>query len=638
MTRHAAGVAVTDLFLSYKAEDRARIGPLVRALEEDGFSVWWDAHIGGGDSWRDTILRHLEEAKCVLVVWSRRSVGPEGEFVRDEASRAQRRKTYFPVRIDKVDPPLGFGEIQALDLSGWKGARSDPRYQAVLEGLRRRIGVTRRTSVETQASPPRVSRRTILIGSGAAIAAAGAGGWMFLGRVHGSSSSIAVLPFANLSGDPAEAYFSDGIAEELRTALSRIEGLKVVARTSSEAVRDEDAKTAAHKLGVANILMGSVRRSPGVFRISAQLVDGNDGVERWSEVYDRPAADALVVQSDISNRVAEALSIRLAGAARKRLEEGGTANADAHDLVLKARGALQGADSPGALQRAIGLADAAIALDPQYAGAWSTKSQLQTIVAGAFAPTAAEAAGLYAQAKQSAERAIKLAPNSRMGYTRLADILDQRLERRAARAEYERMQALPGEEGEPSYAIHLSETLHYDEAKRLIDHAISVDPLNAGLYFTKAYVFGNARRYDEALAAAREFARVAGARKRPHALIAYFLMLQGKYDEAEAEFDQAGTRNGAGLAHVATLRARTGDFRTAEQLLDQMRASGDNSTYQQAQILAQIGRKDDAVAALERAVQLRDSGVTAVLVDPLLDPIREDPRFAAVVKRLDFPN
>jgi serine/threonine-protein kinase len=109
---------MTDVFVSYKAEDRARIAPLVRALETDGLSVWWDAHIGGGDEWRQTILRHLEAAKCVLVVWSKRSVGTGGNFVRDEAARALKRNTYLPVRIDKVDPPLGFGEMQALDLAG----------------------------------------------------------------------------------------------------------------------------------------------------------------------------------------------------------------------------------------------------------------------------------------------------------------------------------------------------------------------------------------------------------------------------------------------------------------------------------------------------------------------------------------
>src|SRR5688500_3026158 len=101
-----------DLFVSYKAEDRPRVAPLVAALEADGLSVWWDAHVGGGEEWRDSIAKHLDQASCVIVVWSKRSTGKEGRFVRDEATRALRRGIYLPIRIDKVEPPLGFGETQ----------------------------------------------------------------------------------------------------------------------------------------------------------------------------------------------------------------------------------------------------------------------------------------------------------------------------------------------------------------------------------------------------------------------------------------------------------------------------------------------------------------------------------------------
>src|SRR5207248_11175527 len=124
----ARGCGMTDVFISYKAEDRPRVRPLVEALEAEGLAVWWDARVGGGEAWRESIEQQLDAARCVIVVWSKRSTGPEGRFVRDEASRATRRRTYLPVRIDKVEPPLGFGETQALNLSGWKGDRSDPRY------------------------------------------------------------------------------------------------------------------------------------------------------------------------------------------------------------------------------------------------------------------------------------------------------------------------------------------------------------------------------------------------------------------------------------------------------------------------------------------------------------------------------
>src|SRR3954471_12161806 len=122
---------MSDVFISYKAEDRPRVRPLVEALQADGLSVWWDENVTGGEAWRETIEQQLEAAGCVIVVWSNRSIGPEGRFVRDEASRAARRGAYLPVTIDKVEPPLGFGEMQALSLTGWKGDRSHPRYRAV---------------------------------------------------------------------------------------------------------------------------------------------------------------------------------------------------------------------------------------------------------------------------------------------------------------------------------------------------------------------------------------------------------------------------------------------------------------------------------------------------------------------------
>ncbi len=123
---------MSDVFVSYKAEDVRRVRPLVEALEAEGYSIWWDEQIGGGTAWRQAIEAELNAAKCVIVAWSKRSVGTEGSFVQDEAARAQQRHVYVPVTLDKVHVPLGFGETQALPLSGWKGNRSDPRYLAVL--------------------------------------------------------------------------------------------------------------------------------------------------------------------------------------------------------------------------------------------------------------------------------------------------------------------------------------------------------------------------------------------------------------------------------------------------------------------------------------------------------------------------
>ena len=328
---------MADVFVSYKAEDRRRVKPLVDGLHAHGLTVWWDAQIGGGDEWRRSIEQQLDIAKCVLVVWSKRSTGPEGRFVRDEASRAMERGAYLPVRIDNVRLPLGFGETQALQLAGWRGSRDDDGFQAVLAAVHAMVaGKPRETGPHLHLEPG-INRRTMLAGSGVAAAAvAGAGAWFLLkpGSAE-ASGSIAVLPFANLSSDPGQAYFSDGLTEELRSALSRA-GLQVVGRTSSEAVKNSDAETAAKKLRVANILTGSVRRSPDTIRVSAQLVKGSDGLERWSQDYDRRPGDALTIQSDIAQNVAQALSVALGKAAKAAVSVGGTSNAAAQDLYLKA--------------------------------------------------------------------------------------------------------------------------------------------------------------------------------------------------------------------------------------------------------------------------------------------------------------
>ena len=226
LARGAAVIGATDVFVSYKAEDRARLRPLIGALEREGFTVWWDTHIGGGAHWREDIQEHLDGAKCVIVVWSRRSVGIEGDFVRDEASRARKRGAYLPVRLDAVEPPLGFGEVQAISLKGWKGDPTDPRFLAITEAVRRRIAGEDIAHVNLGNRGHAMSRRTLVVGSAAAATAlAATGGWLVLKSGAANAGRIAVLPFDNLSGDAAQTYFSEGIAEELRSALTRI-GMK----------------------------------------------------------------------------------------------------------------------------------------------------------------------------------------------------------------------------------------------------------------------------------------------------------------------------------------------------------------------------------------------------------------------------
>ena len=629
---------MSDIFVSYKAEDRRRVRPLVDALEADGLSVWWDAEIGGGAAWRQSIEAELDSARCVIVIWSKRSAGPEGAFVHDEASRAMERRVYLPVKIDNVRPPLGFGERQALSLARWQGNRADPRYQALLGAVRAIMG-GKAPPAAALGMKGGVDRRMVLAGGAATVVAASLGGYFLLKPgSSGSANSIAVLPFANLSGDPSQAYFSDGIAEELRSALSRIAGLKVVARTSSEAMREADAKTAAAKLDVANILTGSVRRSPSTIRVSAQLIDGSKGLERWTENYDRAAGDALQIQTDIANKVADALSIRLGGSDRKRIKLGSTDNPEAHDLLLKAEASLQQGEGREAAERAVGMMDAALALDPRYADALAAKARVLKVIAGALVQTAEESRQLYAAAEAAAMQAIRIAPQLKSGHGVLGDIYYEQLHARAALAEYQKMLAAPGDDVSAliGYAVFLAENKRVDEALGLVDRVVAIDPLNTITYSWKAYIQAAGRRYPDAIESIRQLMKLVPHRTQLGFRLGFYLMMQGRYDEARVAMDGARIGNAIDRVYRAVLAIRTGNRQAAEEALDSMLGKS-YAWFQVAELLTQLGRKDEAIAALESAWDNRDSGLTTLLIDPLLDPLRDDPRFADIVRRLNFP-
>jgi TolB-like protein/tetratricopeptide (TPR) repeat protein len=630
---------VADLFLSYKAEDRARIAPLVQALETDGLSVWWDEHIGGGDEWRDTILRHLQSAKCVIVVWSRRSVGPHGEFVRDEATRALRRKTYLPIRIDKVDPPLGFGEMQALDLQGWKGDRSDPHYQSLLATVCKRIG--KRTKSGPKVESHGISRRTFIASASAVgIAAAAAGTWILVRPSAAKADSIAVLPFANLSGDPAQGYFSDGIAEELRTALSRIPGLKVMARTSSEAVRNADAATAAARLHVQNILTGSVRRSPRMMRISAQLIDGKDGTERWSEVYDRPLGDVLQIQSDIAQKVATALAIRLGPAKARLLTSGGTRNPAAYDLFLKGVAVRQSGHTRDNLNEAIGLLSQATKYDPRYADAYAVKAIALAELAAGFANSTADMQRGYAEADRAARQAIALSPDTAYAHAALGTVMAGRLNLKAADDEFRIAAAQSPGNGliVGDYGRFLGFLGQFDRALDFGRHAVSIDPLNARSYSIEMITYFYARRYPESVRAAHRVLSLAPESIPALITIGDALTEMGKYDDARANYSKIAADDVFRLTSEGVLDERTGNHAASEAAVRKVEQLYDGAaSYQLAQLHAQRREADAAIAALEMGWQVKDPGLSSMRVDPFLDPIRNDPRFAAVAQKLNFP-
>jgi len=629
---------MSEVFVSYKAEDRARVAPLVDALEADGHTVWWDAHIGGGEEWRDEIASHLEAAGCVIVVWSKRSVGKEGRFVREEATRSLKRGTYLPIRIDKVDPPLGFGETQALPLLGWKGDERHPQFAAIERAVGAMLGKERAARSPLPVSDG-IDRRTVMAGGAVALAAAGVGGWYLLKPDEARANSIAVLPFANLSGDPAQEYFSDGMAEELRSALSRIAGLQVVARTSSEMLRDSDVKTAAKKLGVQNVVSGSVRRSPSTIRVNAQLVDGDNGLERWSETFDRPTGDVLTIQSEIAESVARALSVELGGRQREALTLGGTEIPAALDLYMRSSPGRQ-SDTREALNESLGLLNSAIALDPNFAQAHSRKAFILVLISGVYALSKAESDRGYREAMKSVERAIAIEPRLAIAYATRASILKDQLNIGAAVADLQRADALPGEDAHALriHAMLLGQSRQFAAAHRTIERASALDPLNPVSLEIKALILTLERNYEDAVRVARRSLELAPDRLQVRRILANSLVMLGRASEARAEYAKFEATDYRRLVGEAVLAVGADNRPEAMEKLRVMNERyGEVAVYQNGEIYAQLRMADEAIAALQRALRIRDPGMSFILTDPFLDPVRGDPRFAEIVKAMNFP-
>ena len=620
---------MSDVFISYKAEDRRRVQPLVDALHSDGYSVWWDQHISAGDEWRPTIERQLDAARCVIVAWSKRSVGPEGQFVRDEASRALQRRVYVPVAIDNVRIPLGFGESQATSLRGWRGDPSDARYQAVLAAVRRIVGGG--TEEVTDKHPQmRIGRRAAIAGGVVAVAVAGIGGWALLKRgAADASDSIAVLPFANLSADPAQAYFADGIAGEIRNSLTRVPGLKVAGSTSSVAVREDDAQTAARRLGVANILTGNVRHTSSTIRVTTELIDGVTGLTKWSQNYDRAPGDAIKIQTDIAGDVARALAVALSANTREALAAGETSNIAAQTLVFQARNLSYQLTVP-ALQQSLQLLDRASSLDPNYARAYAMKSFVANNLASQTAVTSDELTRGRDQALQQAKVALSLAPNlpiarSALGWAYL-------LKLQVAQSIREHKIALSLASGDPdvirNYGYVMSNIGKPEEALRHVDQALALDPLNWASHLAHVSVLFYARRYEEAVRYSQKLKRDSPDLFRFPVLLGHSLLMLGRTEEAAAAF-------GEDITGEALLAARSGNRELAvARIADLKERHGDFGNFNSARIYAQLGEKDAAFEALNRAWEVRESSLVGLKVDPYLDPLRGDSRYEALVVRL----
>jgi serine/threonine protein kinase/tetratricopeptide (TPR) repeat protein len=461
--------------------------------------------------------------------------------------------------------------------------------------------------------------------------------------------SIAVLPFVNITGDKEQDYFSDGLTEELLNSLSRINELQVAARTSSFSFQGEhpDITTVGHKLNVASVLEGSVRRSGNIVRVTAQLNNALTGFHLWSQSYDRDIGDVLVLQTEIADAVTSALKVRLLGDVAARIELGGTRNPAAFDAYLRGLKASNMVRDAKDDEAAIAAYAEAIHLDSSYALALAAQSLALTDYAENFA-TGSAIRESYASAQTDARLAIARAPALADGYVALAKVLEsETLDFAQAAREYQRAVSLAPGNAQVAYryghfAVLMGNT---DDGLAAIRRAAQLDPLNSVVHRLVSFALRMSHRYEEAVEAAQ--GALALDAHNPGVLstlgLAYYAL--GDYQGARVSCertqplaDAAGSYFGIQVC-LAISYEKLGRHANAESMLATLQSwYGDRGAYQYAEIYSQWGNMPKALAWLEEAMRLHDSGLASLKVDQLLDPLRDEPRFQAIQHALKFPS
>lgn len=627
--------APARLFISYARADRARVAPLARALETAGHTVWWDTLIDGGTAFARTIETELDRADAVIVVWTRSSI--ESDWVRDEAGRGRDRRRLVPVTIGGVDPPLGFRQYHAIDLSRWDGRVEGAEFHALERGIHAVRGIA--PPEPRRAGRLHVPRRTMLMAGGGAAVLAAAGGLALWRPWRGATpdNTVAVMPFKNLGGDPAQDYFSDGLAEEIRGTLAHNPALQIAAPTSTRALRDhgDDVRAIADQLGVAHVLLGSVRKAGDVVRVVASLVSAANGFTAWSQTFDRKLTDIFAVQSEIANTVARALS---ASVAAKSTALGGTDNIAAYDAFLQGRALFDSDGGEQSDRAALAKLDRAVAADPHYALAHALRSRVLAALASQYGRGNALRAQ-YDAAIAAARTAVALAPQLAAGHAALGfATFNGLLDARGARDAYDRAAQYGAGDADilVLVAFFRSKTGHPDDALTAIHRAQTLDPLNPRTWRAEGSILLAARHFAPAIVPLEKALGMNPGLSTAHSMIGTAHFALGDFSAAQAAFkaEPADSLRQAGLAICAF---QTGDKAGAQRLLDRLTAeNGDGAAYQQAQVLARMGRGNDAIDALLRGLAASDGGLTGLLGDVMLDPLRDDARFNRLLADIGF--
>ena len=475
----------------------------------------------------------------------------------------------------------------------------------------------------------------------------------FIGRYIGRNNagapelpakSIAVLPFDNLSRDPDNAYFAEGVQDEILTRLAKVADLKVISRTSTQRFKSapDNLPQIAKQLGVMHILEGSVQKANDQVRVNVQLINAMSDAHLWADTYDRKLTDIFAVESDIAKTIADTLQAKITGSEKQMMAAQPTSNTEAYELYHKGL-SLWEKRSGDNIPKAIAFYDQAIARDPNYALAYAGLANAY-IILPFWAGT--DRLDAYAKAEDAALKALRLDPNLAEGHLALGKVYFWKIDLAASLREYQRATELkPNDAGAHHWLGNdaLAALGRFEEAIAEVKHAVELDPLSPVINTDLGTTFYYAHRYDESARQLRKTLEI-----DPTFFYAYFnlgIALQAKGDLSGAISEYEKAKQLSDNTFVSTLcaqaKAHAGDKDAALRMLSDLDKISQNREvlgYYRALLYLSLNNRGEALHWLEQGLKERDGAdISWINVDPLLDSLHGDPRFEALVQKVIAP-
>jgi TolB-like protein len=455
--------------------------------------------------------------------------------------------------------------------------------------------------------------------------------------VQAEVHSLAILPFQNLSGDPKQEYFADGITEELIADLGQVSALRVISRTSAMTYKGtkKTLPEIARELGVDAVVEGSVEREGDQVRVTAQLIDARTDRHIWARSYDRSLTSVLALQGEVAQAIANQIRIEMTPQEEARLTRARPVNAEAQDLYLLGLHFL----NAGEPRKSIGYLQEAVEKDPGYAPAHAALANGYGWLGEAGLLPYAEA---FSGQKAEAQKAIELDDALPEGHAELASaVMNLSWDWATAGREYKRALELDPNSASvhSAYSFYLAKQGRMPEALAEIGRDLELDPVSSRSFSNAGFVYYFAHRYDDSL---MQMKRARALEPDPAAF--YFPLgvidaEKGMYAEAITQFKMLGDQPHA-LGHMGNVYARMGQADKAREMIQRLEGHVQKSSlgrYEIALIYTGLNQRDDAFAWLEKAFAAHDKGITYLKIDPCLDPLRSDPRFNDLVRRVGLP-